>query len=295
MKKLNIIFAALITTAFSLTVHSQGVSYSKMLKNVNSDAVDMYHDLNASKDSLNISHTDEKVLRVQFISHKAKDKKKYDFGKQRVSVPLAKLGVGRYTVAVYLTNGQVVVFGLVRLLPIPTKELEKDPEDLRIAKLKTPKKIEISKRVTKAAPELKEEAVAEAAPKEEPKPVKKVVAKATPKKKKSTKVITNPSKKKAVAAAKPKRKVRPAPKGPTLADKLRAKAKRDALAAVEKKKQELKQRQLDKEIRESAPKDLNVTKVSYNLSKADSETMVKQSRAEYRKNNLRPNGKPYDD
>ncbi len=296
MKNLNFIFAALIAITFSSNAYAQSPSYSKILKNVNPTAKDLYHDLNASKDSLLFRHNDQEVLRVSFLSHKSKGNKKLDFGKREVSVPLNGFGVGRYTVAVYLSGGEIIVLGLVRLLPIPTKELEKNHEDLRVAKLKTPEKIEIVKRVTKTAPEAKkEEAVVKVTPK--PEPVKKAVAKvAPPKKKRSTKVITNPSrKKKVVASAKPKKKVPPTPKGPTLADKLRAKAKRNALAAVEAKKEEIRQRQFDKKIRDDAPKDLNVTKVSYNLSKADSETMVKQSRAEYRKNNLRPNGKPYDD
>lgn len=279
-----------------MNVYSQGVSYSKILRNVNPDAEKLYHDLNASKDSLELRHDEEKILRVQFLSHKGNDKKKYDYGKSKVSVPLSNLGVGRYTVAIYIGNGQVIVHGLVRLLPIPTKDIRKDAEDLRIAKLKTSEKINVLKRVTKAAPV----------------PKKEVAVAVVLEKKKTTRVISNPSKtkkavasakpkykpsktKKAVASAKPKRKVPSKPKGPTLAEKLRNRAKRNALAAVEAKKEEIRQRKLDKEIRDSAPENLNVTKVSYNLSNAESKTMSKQSRAEYRKNNLRPNGQPYDD
>ena len=283
MKKISPIFVALFALTFSMNVFAQSApAYSKIIKNVNPTAKDLYHGLNKSKDSVLFRHDEHEILRVSFLSHKSKDNKKLDFGKKEVSVALGQFGVGRYTVATYLSSGEIIVFGIVRLLPIPTKELEKDSEDLRIAKLKTPEKIELTKKVTKTAPELKK---------------KEVVAKvAPPKEKKSTKVITNPSKtKKALASARTKKKVPPAPKGPTLADKLRAKAKRDALAAVEAKKEEIRQRRFEEKIRNDAPKDLKVTKVSYNLSKADSEAVEKQSRAEYRKNNLRPNGKPYDD
>lgn len=297
MKNLNFILVVLISITFSMNVYSQSTSYSQLVKNIHSDGKDLYHDLNASKDSLLYRHDNgEQILRVKLMPHKGKDKgKEFDFGKSAVSVSLDKLGVGRYTVAIYLSNGKVIIHGLIRLLPIPTKEIEKDHQDLRIAKLNTPKKIEVVKRVTKTAPvPKKEEAVAKVAPK--PEPVKKVVAKAVPKKKKSTKIITNPSKsKRAVALAKPKKKAPPIPKGPTLADKLRAKAKRNALAAIENKKAEIRQRQFDKEIRNNAPKGLKVTKVSYNLSNADNDTNEKQTREEYRKSNLRPNGKPYDD
>lgn len=212
----------------------------------------------------------------------------------------------------------------MRILPIPAKKLKKNAEDLRVAKLNTPKKIEVIKRVTKTAPEFKEEEVVVADSKSKKDAVKKSVkktpktlekealadsrakkieainktlAKVAPKNKKnrSTKVITNPSKtKKAVTTAKPKKKTPPAPKGPTLAEKLRAKAKKDALAAIAAKKEEIKEREFDKKIREDAPKDLEVVKVSYNLSKSTDGNVVKQTRDEYRKNNLRPNGKPYD-
>ncbi len=283
MKKIYTIFVALLALTFSMNVFAQSEpSYSKIIKNVNPTAKDLYHGLSKSKDSVVFRHDEHEILRVSFLSHKSKDNKKLDFGKKQVSVALDQFGVGRYTVAAYLSSGEIIVFGIVRLLPIPTKEIEKKSEDLRVAKLKTPEKIELVKKVTKTAPvPEKKEVVAKVAP---------------PRKKKSTKVITNPSKtKKAVAAAKPKKKVPPAPKGPTLADKLRAKAKRDAIAAVEAKKEEIRQRRFDEKIRNDAPKDLKITKVSYNLSKANSETEQRQSRAEYRKNNLRPNGKPYDD
>jgi len=281
MKNLKFIFITLIAITFSSNVFSQEPSYSKILKNVNKSAEDLYHGLNSTKDSLLLRHEEQDILRVSFLSHKGKNEK-LDFGKKQVSVPLNKYGVGRYTIAVFLSEGEVIVLGLVRLLPIPTKELKKSAGDISVAGLETPDKINLVKKVTKSAPESKK--------------TEAVIAKTTPKNKTSTKVITNPSKtKKSIAAAKPKKKAPPTPKGPTLADKLRAKAKQNATAALEAKKEELRQRNLDKKIRNDAPKGLKITKVSYNLSNADSETMVKQTRAEYRKNNLRPNGKPYED
>lgn len=284
MKKVNLIFATLIVFMFTLNVQSQGSpSYSKIVKNVNPTAKGLFHDLNASKDSIVYRHNDQEVLRVSFLSHKSKGNKKLDFGKRSVRVSLDSFGIGRYTVAVYLSGGEIIVHGLVRLLPIPTKKLEKDSEDLRVAILKTPKKLEVIKKFAKTAPVAKEKK-------------KVVVAAVTENKKKTTKIITNPSKKKkSVAAVKPKRKAPPIPKGPTLADKLKQRAKRDALAAIEAKKEQIRQRQFDDEIRANAPEDLEVIKVSYNLSRANSKTNKKETRAEYRKKNLRPNGKPYDD
>lgn len=100
---------------------------------------------------------------------------------------------------------------------------------------------------------------------------------------------------------KPKRKVKKRPNagkksGFALALERKEKAAKESLASLEKEidlKETVANKPASKD-KKSQGTLITVTKVTYNLTDKNSETLKKQTRADYRANNLRPNGKPYE-
>lgn len=96
-----------------------------------------------------------------------------------------------------------------------------------------------------------------------------------------------PAKKEVIAEKAPEKKVNEARE----AKKKQIAEKKQKLA--EQKKKKLTKRQQLLEALKNKPKKQSTT-MTYNLSRKPNDTLVMQSRDEYRRNNLRPNGKPYD-
>jgi len=245
----------------SYTVFCQNPVYSTIAKNINPDGLSLHHDLNTAGDTLHLK-SDYKLYKVEFMS---KDDSKVFMIEGNISeayIPLASVPVGEYTIAGFQIERsddmyqyqKTIIFRVSRLLPIPAPFEEE--EDF-IA--------EVSPDMNDDVPVIEEET----------KPV--VVEIPEPSKKK--KVKTQSKKKSRVASNRNK----------------------DSKSFVESRKKARENKMVRKtpekksRIVETKEPKMDTTEYkSYNLSTHRGGRYVVQPRAEYRRQNLRPNGKPYD-
>ncbi|MBU2939642.1 hypothetical protein KO494_08840 [Lacinutrix sp. C3R15] len=265
----------------------QNTVYSTIAKNINSEANSLQHNLNKAGDTLHLS-SDFNLYKVEFIGTYESKVFEVERGKKKTSIPLASVPVGEYTIAAFQIEKsddiyqyqKTIVFRISRLLPIEDTILE---EELIAEVTPEPEVIEEKPVIKEEEPIIKKEEalVAEVAKKE---PIVKE------KKEKPVKV-----KKEKVKKAKVKKEV--APKAKT----------RVATSTPKPKKEYIKPEKIVKEekvVKTKPARDTRVTETkkpsldstvykSYNLTNGRGGRYVVQSRAEYRAQNLRPNGEPY--
>lgn len=278
MKEGKITLLCLLIAMFAITsTYSQNIVYSTIAKNINSDANSLQHNLNRAGDTLHLS-SDFKLYKVEFIGTYESKVFPVEGEKKQISIPLKSVPVGEYTIAAFQiekTEGiyqdqKTIVFRISRLLPIedPTIEeeliaevvpeiIEEEPivkkEEAVVAEVI--KETPIKKEVVKKEKVKKEIVKKEKVKKERVKENKTRVATRTPKVKKEYTKPERPIVEKELVIAKPERKSR----------------------VVERKEPSLDSTEYK----------------SYNLTNGRNGRYAVQSREEYRAENLRPNGEPY--
>ncbi|WP_299890785.1 hypothetical protein [uncultured Lacinutrix sp.] len=291
MERFKTLYLLIFALLISLTSYSQE-ELTSIQKNVNREANGLEQHLNATRDTLTLK-SDLVILRVTFLSHSEKDSEIIDVGNNEIKIPLYHFKKGRYTIAVYRED-KIIALGVKRINDIPVPEdaiadleesilrsslsaeeqlnrnikpLVKKTRNTRLAstkpKVKTKKRVEKTKRVAAAKP--------------------KRVLKPKTKRKQKKKRYTSSNKKTGFALA---------------AEREAATAKKKAITKVIEK--ENKEEEVNAAIASNNEQEvgtlITVTKVTYNLSqRRNNKSIQKQSREDYRANNLRPNGTPYQD
>ena len=319
MKRLKIVYLFIFALFLSLSAYSQQRALTSIDKNVNDRAADLEQKLNFTLDTLTLRHPDN-IYRVTILSHDEKDSIIIDVDNEEVRIPLYHLKKGRYTISIQ-TPTQMLIVGATRLsnIPVPKGAIADLEESILRSSLSEEEQLNrnikpLRKKILISNDD--DTRLAEAKPKAE---TMNKINKVDRTKSKKKAVVTKPkrvtktknekavkAKTDRVAAVKPKKtktkSKRKTKKRPHLNQK-------SAFAiAVERKEAEKKKeftavKRADKgedivvtKAEESQGTLLVVKKVTYNLSKMDNDKTVKrQSREEYRANNLRPNGKRYSD
>ena len=212
-----VLILTITTTSFAQN------QYTSILKNINPEAQNLYHDLSPQGDTLYLK-AESIFYKVKFLN--SLDRKVFTFNPPVLEgkIPLHDIIVGDYTVLVYKKD-RIIVFHISRL-----EEIEKPSELIASKDVSIRQEIAIEKPVL-AKLNLKEKSV--------PRPV-------------VNEIMINE-------------------KFELSMEELKVAVNDDNL-----------------KIKES---DLHIKARAYNLSSLDRRNM--QSREEYRRNNLRPNGKPY--
>lgn len=293
LKSLYLLLFALMLS--SLSYGQQQRALTTIQENVNKSALGLEQRLNYSLDTLTLRSTSD-ILRVTFLDHTAKDSHIIDVGAKEIKIPLYHFKKGRYTIAVY-TQSKIIALGANRLsdIPVPDGAVADLEESILRSSLTDD---QLAARNIKPREKKK--------PKVAPKPEPKVaVAKPKPKqvaKEKKPKAVV-PVKDKRVAVAKPKPKAKKKKRGSKGKSAFAAalEKKKSAPVAVAKPKPEKKFSKIKDSKDPDADKQdaslgtlLTVKKVTYNLTNASNGSQERQTREEYRANNLRPNGLPYD-
>ena len=246
----------------SYMAFGQNPVYSTIAKNVNPDGLSLHHDLNPAGDTLHLK-SDYKLYKVEFMG---KDDSKVFMIEGNISeayIPLASVPVGEYTIAGFQIERndnmyqyqKTIIFRVSRLLPIPVPFEEE--EDF-IA--------EVSPNINEDVPIIEAETKVNFI--ENPKPLKKKKVKTQPK----PRITRVPS----LGGSDSKSFV-------------------DARKEAREKKKERKTPEKKSRIVETKKPKLDTTEYkTYNLTTQRGGRYVVQSRAEYRRQNLRPNGQPYD-
>ncbi len=313
--KITILCLFMFMMAFS-TSFAQNTVYSTIAKNVNSEANSLQHNLNRAGDTLHLS-SDFNLYKVEFIGTYASKVFEVERGLKKTSIPLASIPVGEYTIAAFQIEKsddiyqyqKTIVFRISRLLPIEDPIIE---EEL-IAEVTPEPEIIEEEPIIKEEEAVVAEAIAEVPVKKERKeePIIKeeeaVVAEAiaeVPLKKERKKDPIIKEEEKVVAdviAEVPVKKVRVkkevTPKKKTRVATRTPKPKKEPIAQVKLVKEEkivrTKPERQTRVVERKKPSLDSTEYKSYNLTNGRNGRYAVQSREEYRAENLRPNGEPY--
>lgn len=298
------LFIAMMTCNASF---SQNKVYSTIAKNVNSEANSLQHNLNRTGDTLHLS-SDFNLYKVEFIGTYASKVFEIERGLKRTSIPLASVPVGEYTIAAFQIEKsddiyqyqKTIIFRVSRLLPIEDLKTEEELIAEVAPELKSPEE----ELVAEANPEserLEEERIAEITPepeiieeepiiKEEETVVAEIIKELPVQKEKTEK-----PKKEIVKKGIVKKEV--TPKGNTRVATRTAKPKKERVVVEklvnEKKLVSAKPERQTKVVERKKPSLDSTTYKSYNLTNRRNGSYAVQTREQYRAENLRPNGEPY--
>ena len=326
MIRQKITFLLVFTLMLSTTVFSQ--SRTTIVENVNATKAGLVHVLNKTGDTI-ILKSSTPIYRFSFLFHTQKESVLMDLDSKEAKIPLHHFEVGRYTVVAYREDA-VYPISLNRIESIikpkdAIADLEEDvlraslsDDEQRKRNIKPRHNASSDTRLASAANKSNE--AAEAKEREQKALIKKAaedaarknqaLAEAKQKEQEQRELI----KKEAEAKSKQEH---------ALAEANRAKAEREKaerqLAQIEANKQAIKERALAEKrreelraIAEAERKEAearladvkSVTtdntkhekkEVKYNISVIQDGSVEKQTREEYRRENLRPNGLPYED
>lgn len=282
MKNLKILTLLTFALLLSMFSYGQQQALTNIQKNINKDAAGLEQLLNFTLDTLTL-RSDKNILRVTFLSHDEKDSVIMDVDAPEIKIPLYHFKKGRYTIAVYRED-KIIALGVKRVedIPRPENAIADLEESILRASLSEEEQIARNIKPLKKKPEAtkeKDTRVAVAKPKVTRE--KTIREKTTPerpvntRKQREPKVVSNVNKKNAFEIAAEREAARNAAR-------LKEEKSRD-VAEVEKPKRPERPTTL-----------IEVKKVTYNLSVIDGKNVEKQTREDYRKNNLRPNGTRYD-
>jgi len=279
MKSLKNLFLLTFILILSVSAYGQQAALTNIQKNVNKQAAGLEQLLNFTLDTLTLK-SDKNILRVTFLSHDEKDSVIVDIDAPEVKIPLYHFKKGRYTIAVYKED-KMIVLSIKRVEDIARPknaiaDLEESilrsslSKDEQIARNIKPlnKKPKVTKnpgtRVATAKSRVKKQ-----------KPTSKKPGRI--RKQRETRVVSKVNKKNLSEIAAEKEKARKA---------ARLKNKKYNIVAEDTTKSKLERQTILAEVK----------KVPYNLSGHGCDTNeVRQTREEYRQQNSRPNGTPYDD
>ncbi|WP_452219825.1 hypothetical protein [Lacinutrix salivirga] len=321
MKSQKNLLTTLLFVSICYLTFSQN-SLTKLNKNINIDATGLRHELNATADSVYL-HSTTQILRVSFLSHEGKSSQQIDIGTtEKVVIPLYHFEKGRYTVAVY-TEEKIIAFDFNRLITIVKPDGAEDDlaesilrgslsEEEQLARnMKprkkpasvTPKPKEVIAKVSKPKVPIKKpvkskQETVKSSPSiasSSSKP-KKAPQKVEDTKRVSQQTVAKINKKKPVIK-RPRVQTKPNPEVVVRHIKTNPKTQVADRETV-KRPDVLNSR--DKNRRNSTPKGPVKTTIGekrvieYDITTYNDGSVDKQSREDYRKNNLRPNGKKYD-
>lgn len=326
MIRQKITFLLVFTLMLSTTVFSQ--SRTTIVENVNATKAGLVHVLNKTGDTI-ILKSSTPIYRFSFLFHTQKESVLMDLDSKEAKIPLHHFEVGRYTVVAYREDA-VYPISLNRIESIikpkdAIADLEEDvlraslsDDEQRKRNIKPRHNASSDTRLASAANKSNE--AAEAKEREQKALIKKAaedaarknqaLAEAKQKEQEQRELI----KKEAEAKSKQEH---------ALAEANRAKAEREKaerqLAQIEANKQAIKERALaekrreelraiaEAERKEAEARVADVKSVTtdntkhekkevkYNISVIQDGSVEKQTREEYRRENLRPNGLPYED
>ncbi|WP_299386640.1 hypothetical protein [uncultured Lacinutrix sp.] len=318
LKTITLLFLALL---LSVSIYGQQRALTNIERNINKDAAGLEQSLNFTLDTLTLK-SDKNILRVTFLSHDEKDSVIIDVDAPEIKIPLYHFKQGRYTIAVYRED-KIIALGVKRVEDIarPKNAIEDLEESILRSSLSEEEQIARNIKPLKKKPKVVEDvdtrmAVAKTRVKKD-KPV--VAAKAKVDKEEDTSIaIVKPVIEKEedtrVAVAKPraeKEKATPTKRvdtrkqrEPKVVSNVNKKNIFEIAAEREEAKKAMRLKNekdravtsVDKSEPVKKPTTLiEVKKVTYNLSQIDNDkTVDKQTREEYRANNLRPNGTRYE-
>lgn len=318
LKTITLLFLALL---LSVSIYGQQRALTNIERNINKDAAGLEQSLNFTLDTLTLK-SDKNILRVTFLSHDEKDSVIIDVDAPEIKIPLYHFKQGRYTIAVYRED-KIIALGVKRVEDIarPKNAIEDLEESILRSSLSEEEQIARNIKPLKKKPKVVEDvdtrmAVAKTRVKKD-KPV--VAAKAKVDKEEDTSIaIVKPVIEKEedtrVAVAKPRAEKEKAT--PTKRVDTRKQREPKVVSNVNKKnifeiaaeREEAKKAMRFKNEKDRAVASVDksepvkkpttlieVKKVTYNLSQIDNDkTVDKQTREEYRANNLRPNGTRYE-
>ncbi|WP_290696455.1 hypothetical protein [Lacinutrix sp.] len=275
MKNLTLLILALF---LSLSSYSQKKAVTDIQKNVNEQAAGLEQSLNFALDTLTLK-SDKNILRVTFLSHDEKDSVIIDVDAPEIKIPLYHFKKGRYTIAVYRED-KIIALGVKRVDDIarPENAIADLEESILRSSLSEKEQVARNIKPLKKKPRVtkeKDTRVAVAKPRVTRK-------KATPnkqpvktRKQREPRVVSNVNKKNVFEIAAEREEAKKA-----------ARLKNEKDRAVAKNT-----RVVNKPTRASTM--IVVKKVTYNLSNENNKNIEKETRAEYREKNLRPNGTRY--
>ncbi|RAJ13390.1 hypothetical protein [Olleya aquimaris] len=303
MTRQKITYLLFLTLLLSTLSFSQNRSRTTIVENVNATKAGLVHVLNRTGDTI-ILKSSKEIFRFSFLYHTQKESVLMDLGSKEAKIPLHHFEVGRYTVVAYredavypismdrievISKPQNAIVDLeedILRSSLPEEEQrkrnikprEKNQRDTRLANVNSRpdrSKIEAEERekrerIRRQAEETakKEQALAEANR-------EKLEQEKAERERAQIEANRKAIKERALAEAKQKEE-----KARALAEAERKRAKAEAIAENQRKKEQV---ELDKKV------------VKYNITDVDNGALEKQSREEYRKENLRPNGKKYDE
>ena len=326
MIRQKITFLLFLMLMLSTSVFSQ--VKTTIVENVEATKAGLVHVLNRTGDTIMLKSSLE-IYRFSFLYHSQKESVIMDIGTKEAKIPLHHFEEGRYTVVAYREdNLYVITLNRIGAISKPIDaiaDLEEDVlrsslsiEEQRKRNIKPRHNASSDTRLASVANKSKE--AAEAKEREQRALIKRAaedtarknqaLAEAKQKEQEQRELI----KKEAEARSKQEH---------ALAEANRAKAEREKadrqLAQIEANKQAIKERALAEKRREelraiaeaerkeadarianvqtvtTEDNKLEKKEVKYNISVIQDGSVEKQTREEYRKENLRPNGLPYED
>ena len=269
----------LICLAFTVTVYGQNPIYSTLAKNVNPEAKSLRHQLNTAGDTL-ILESDYMLYKVEFIGNYDLKVFEIEGSKNQTKIDLSTVPVGEYTIAAFQIERnddiyqyqKTIIFRISRLLPInrPENMLQNTiAENNEVFEEGTQTSGTINESEDLAFEEVNGVALEEAKPAAINQ--KRIPKLRRPKRKTSLAATTRTTNQK---KTKPKPEYKSVTKEKPVVERKRPASNENPYVSQEVEAD-------------------NTVYKSYNLTDARDGRFVVQSRADYRANNLRPNGEPY--
>ncbi|WP_055435187.1 hypothetical protein [Lacinutrix algicola] len=317
LKTINLLFLALL---LSVSIYGQQRALSNIERNINKEAAGLEQSLNFTLDTLTLK-SDKNILRVTFLSHDEKDSVIIDVDAPEIKIPLYHFKQGRYTIAVYRED-KIIALGVKRVEDIarPKNAIEDLEESILRSSLSKEEQIARNIKPLKKKTNVVEDldtrvAIAKSrVKKDKPVEIKTKAAKEEDTSLAIAKPIIEKEEDRRVAVAKPraeKEKVTPIKRvntrkerEPKVVSNVNKKNIFEIAAEREEAKKAMRLKNENNRVVTSVTKNepskkpttlIEVKKVTYNLSQIDNDkTVDRQTREEYRANNLRPNGTRYE-
>ena len=297
MKALKIAYIFLFASLLGNYAFSQS-PLTKINRNINNTAKGLSQELNATNDTLNLKY-DKDILRVSFLSHNKKKTVEVDIASKQVNIPLYHFAEGRYTIAVY-TEDLIIAFDINRLLPIvKEKGSIDDLEESTLRASLTNKEL-----VDRNMEPSKNDIVAQDHSKSQSLNKNKTLGKKETNQEQKVEVVAiNETKQTEDSNTKENKNLEEDAKNAKLVSLRNGKMNNNSdvssnddvldLELSENKGEDRTKNLLSRQKVQRVKTEKEI-KPAYNLSVITETKSDKQSREEYRKNHLRPNGKKYD-
>jgi len=306
MIRQKITFVLVFTFLLTTSMFSQTRSKTTIVENVNATKAGLFHGLNKTGDTI-VLKSNKDIYRFTFLFHNKKESIMMDLGSKEAKIPLHHFNVGRYTVVAYREDA-VYPISLNRIQDIEKPEdavadLEEDVLRASLSKDEQRKRnitprASINKDTRLASATIEEDEISfeEKLAKER----KLVVLRQREYNARIKREVEAKSMKEQVfAQAEANKKVLEQEKlakqeAQREAKRLTIKEKEANTVAARYKRNQRILKQHAATLA-SSKKKVDTKEVKYNISEINNNSLEKQTREEYRKENLRPNGLPYED